>query len=66
MNVKEIVESIKSKRIRAKEVVEECFSRIKEKEKEINAFITLFEEEAISWAEEIDKNFEKLKDKKKQ
>ncbi|RLD17712.1 MAG: Asp-tRNA(Asn)/Glu-tRNA(Gln) amidotransferase GatCAB subunit A [Caldiserica bacterium] len=64
MSIKEIVEGIKNKKIKAKEVVEECLKEIRERDKGVNSFITVFEEDAIKEGELIDRNLEDLKDKK--
>lgn len=46
------------KEISAKELIEKYFENIEEKEKDINAFITLNKEEALKSAERIDKKIE--------
>lgn len=55
MNILEKLNSIKSQKITAKENVENYIKVIEEKNEEINAFIDINKEQAISKAEEIDK-----------
>lgn len=59
----ELKEKLKNKEISAREIVTAHLDRIKEKEAEINAFITITEEEALKAADKIDekiKNGEEL------
>lgn len=51
----EIVRQVKEKKIRVVEVIANCLKTIREKDSQINAFLEVFEEEAIKIAKDIDK-----------
>lgn len=53
LSIKEINELLKKKEIKPLDLVEECFDRI-EKDKHLNAFITLNKEEALKNAKELE------------
>ncbi len=56
MNIKEIHEKYRKKELSISEVVNDIFERIKSRENEINAFISLYEDEARERAVELEKN----------
>lgn len=63
LTIKEALEQLNTKKITAVELTTACINRIKEKEPEINAFITTTFESALKKVEEVDKkrdNGEKL------
>ncbi len=57
MTIKEIHEAYKSGDLTISEVVDRIFENIKNRENEINAYITLYEDEARERAVELEKNF---------
>ena len=62
MSIKEMVLKIKSQEITSEELVHSYIDQIKEREKDVNAFLTLMCDEAIEKAKEID---EKIKNGEK-
>jgi len=50
----ELKEKLKNREISAREIATACLDRIKDKEPEINAFITVTEEEALKAADRVD------------
>ena len=58
LTVHELQEKIKSKEITIKDIVKAYNDRIEEKEKDVQAFVTVLKEESIKKAEEIDKKIE--------
>jgi len=62
--VKDIVEGIKNRKFKAVDILEEYLKRIKRQDKEINSFISIFEDDSYRYAEYIDKNLEILKSKR--
>lgn len=63
LSIIEFREGLLKKKFSAKEAVLECFERIKKYDGEIQAFITLREEEAIGEAEEADERIRELGDR---
>lgn len=59
LSAKEISEGIKSKQFSAVEVAQACLKRINEKENQINACITVAEEEALKQAKKVDDKLSK-------
>lgn len=57
LTIREAAEGLRSKKFSSEELTKDCLARIKERNKELNAFITVTEEEALSSAREIDKKF---------
>ena len=55
LTVHELVEKLEKKELTSKEIVQAYVDRIKEKEDDVKAFITLTTDEALKEAEEIDK-----------
>ena len=55
LTIKEASKLLQSKEISASELTKDCLDRIKEKEPEINAFISITEEIALKKAKEVDK-----------
>jgi aspartyl-tRNA(Asn)/glutamyl-tRNA(Gln) amidotransferase subunit A len=60
--IKEIVSQIKSRKLTAQEVVKGYFNRIKEKDSEIQAFLTVTKNLALDRAQQIDEQVLKGKD----
>ena len=60
-SVTEILQAIKKKKISASEITSEYLERIKASDGDLNCFITLTEEAALSRAKEIDKDISKNK-----
>jgi len=54
LTIKESVEGLKKKKFSAMELTEACLSQIKKRNKELNAFITVNEEEALTDAKTAD------------
>ncbi|MFC1612304.1 Asp-tRNA(Asn)/Glu-tRNA(Gln) amidotransferase subunit GatA [Patescibacteria group bacterium] len=54
LTIKEAHKGLKNKDFKSEELVQDCITAIKEKNREINAFLTVFEESAIKDAKQID------------
>lgn len=54
LSVHELREKIKNKEVTAQEITKAYIDRINDKEKDVEAFVTLLEEESISKAKTID------------
>lgn len=59
LDIKDVVRLVKTGELKAKEVVSAYFDNIKKYDNDIKAFLSVFEEEALEEAENIDKNKEK-------
>jgi len=55
LTIKEINKGFKEKKFSSREITQSYLEKIKEKEKEIEAFLEVFEKEALSQADEVDK-----------
>lgn len=64
LSIVEIRKSLLEKKFSAKELVTYYLSQIDKKEKDINAYITVCEEQALRKADEFDKDFDNQKEKK--
>lgn len=62
LTIKQASEKLRDKEISSLELTRACFDRIKERQKDVNAFITITEKEALEQAEAIDKRL-KLREK---
>lgn len=54
LKIRELAEGFRKKTFSCTEAVEDCYKRIKKRNKDVNAFVLLTEEEALSKAEKID------------
>lgn len=59
MSIKEMVSKIKSQEITSEELVSSYVNQINEREKDVNAFLTLMCDEAVEKAKEIDEKIKK-------
>ena len=57
--VHELVEKLEKKEVTSKEITKSYFDRIKQKDPQVKAYVTLLEEEALKKAEEVDAKREK-------
>ena len=57
--VHELVEKLEKKEITSKEITKSYFDRIKQKDPQVKAYVTLLEEEALKKAEDVDAKREK-------
>jgi len=64
LTITQLREKLLNKELSAKEITSYYLKNIDDKDKEINAYITVCSEEALKKAEEFDDNFENEKDKK--
>ena len=55
LTVHELAEKLEKKEITSEELVKSYFDRIKEKDKDVKAYVSTLEEKAIEKAKEIDK-----------
>jgi aspartyl-tRNA(Asn)/glutamyl-tRNA(Gln) amidotransferase subunit A len=55
LTLQEALEGLKSKKFTSKEITQNCLSRIKEVNSEINAYLLVLEQQALEQAEEADK-----------
>lgn len=59
LTAKELSKMLKNKKCSAKEIAKDVFRQINEREKDINAYITVLEDEALKQAEIVDKKLAK-------
>lgn len=64
LSITEVRKNLLEKNFSAKELVTYYLNKIQQKDKDLNSFITVNEENALKSAEEFDNNFEKEKEKK--
>ena len=55
LTVYELKEKLKNKELTSKEIVQAYVDRIKEKEEDVQAFVTTLEKEALEQADKLDK-----------